>query len=218
MGKQKKRDPTHSGGRKEASRPKSRPDSKRKSDPERILNENVERLSGVVGKGIELAEAGLAIGARLLGSLGKVGADAVLSRVMDAPPAGASARNEPAAPQAEADTAQPSQPMTSWITNRMPLHAGGDVRVSFSLNNDSSDGSKKIALKVSALLGTTRNGRVPEEALSVTPAQTELAPLDFEKFVLMGTLPPDIQPDTYRGVVTIEGSESFSIPVCLTVE
>jgi hypothetical protein len=44
-----------------------------------------------------------------------------------------------------------------------------------------------------------------------------IAPMDFEKFVLTGTLPADAPPDVYRGSVIVGSTDEMSIPVRLVV-
>ena len=41
--------------------------------------------------------------------------------------------------------------------------------------------------------------------------------MDFDKFVLTGTLPAVMPPDTYRGAVVVSSTDAMSIPVCLEV-
>ena len=42
--------------------------------------------------------------------------------------------------------------------------------------------------------------------------------MDFEKFVLSGTLPAALPPDVYRGAVIVGSTDEMSIPVRLLVD
>ena len=41
--------------------------------------------------------------------------------------------------------------------------------------------------------------------------------MDFDKFVLTGTLPAEAPPDVYRGAVIVHSTDEMSIPVRLLV-
>jgi hypothetical protein len=41
--------------------------------------------------------------------------------------------------------------------------------------------------------------------------------MDFEKFALLGEVPPDAPPDVYHGWIVVSSTDDFTIPVRLVV-
>jgi hypothetical protein len=89
--------------------------------------------------------------------------------------------------------------------------------VSFSINNDSMTSPKRVSLKVEGFLGQTEGSRIEAERFLLKPSRKTIAPLDFEKFVLQGTVPPDVPPDVYHGDIVVSSGSDFRIPVRLVV-
>jgi hypothetical protein len=189
------------------------------------IRERLDQVGAILGKGLDLAEAGVSLGVTIVSRLGTVAQKQVLDRMMSAafqagvPPMGAAA--EPAQPQPSSGMAEPSPaPATAptfYITNRLPLSPGGAVKVSFSINNDSLVAPKKVALRVEGFAGEVSGASLPAAAVSVKPPSRTIAPVDFEKFVLRGTVPADAPPDVYVGWIVVDAEEQLRIPLRLTV-
>ena len=72
-------------------------------------------------------------------------------------------------------------------------------------------------LPATAQASDNEKGSLDAAGFSIKPAQKTIAPVDFEKFVLQGTLPETIVPDVYRGVVIVASDKDLAIPVILVV-
>jgi len=117
-------------------------------------------------------------------------------------------------PMREAD----STPIGIYVVNRLPLYPGSPVEVSFSVNNDSPSSPKRVRLRVEGFVGEMHGAELNSGDFSVKPATKMIAPMDFDKFVLTGTIPQDIVADVYNGwIVALEGQEEVRIPVRLIV-
>ena len=92
------------------------------------------------------------------------------------------------------------------------------VSISFSINNDSAVAPKQVSLRVEPFTGERSGAMLPPESLLVTPASIAIAPMDFEKFVLVGAIPEMSPPDTYNGSIAVTAEDSMRIPVLLVVE
>ena len=103
------------------------------------------------------------------------------------------------------------------ITNRLPLVPGEPASISFSINNDSADAPRPVRLQAEGFRGETTGHVLPPGTLQVVPPAATIAPMDFEKFVLTGTIPPGTPPDTYRGSILVSAEAGLSIPVWLAV-
>ena len=188
------------------------------------LKARLDRYGEILAKGLDLAEAGLSLGLTVIGTVGAAAQQKISARLAEA--ATAATEQAPIAPAAagsppsQASTSnQPAQaPAPAYgITNRLRLVPGAPVSVSFSINNDSPLVAKQVALQVDAFVGERTGAPLPVGALAVTPGATEIAPMDFEKFVLRGAIPPETPPDVYHGSISI-GAEAVRIPVRLVIE
>jgi hypothetical protein len=56
------------------------------------------------------------------------------------------------------------------------------------------------------------------DVFTVAPPSAVITPMDFEKFVLKGTIPPGTVPDIYHGSVLVDSETSISIPVWIVVQ
>ncbi len=179
---------------------------------------NLERISQVVAKSIDLAESSLALGARMVGSLGKLSEQQILDRVRETDGA-VPGHPEPTPTAASAGMAPPEPPVERLgVANRVPLEAGSAVQVPFSLTNDSAETPKSVRVSLQDLVGQSNGGRLEASTFSVEPAEAKLQPLDFEKFVIRGTIPADAATDTYLGAIAVEeGDEVLTIPLRLSV-
>jgi len=181
-----------------------------KEAPAPDLSGRAEQLGQIIVKTLDLAEAGLSLGITVLSRAGTAAQEALNERApAQAPPNVnvADGRPEPALEEGEG----------FFLTNRLPLAPGGDDQVSFSITNDSLVEPKRVHLRVEGLLGEQREARIDADAFSVRPMRKSIAPMDFEKFVLTGTLPVDAPPDVYRGAVIVGSTDEMSIPVRLVV-
>jgi hypothetical protein len=186
--------------------------------------DRADQLGAIIAKGMDLAEAGLSLGLTIIGRVGAVAQRQLLSRISLASEAAAAApRNGPGDPQAAAGTEADSsdvraaQEQQFFITNRLPVAPGGAVTVSFSINNDAIATRKKVSLSVEGFAGEHGGGRLAGEHFAVRPASKTIEPMDFEKFILAGTVPPEIAPDVYNGWIMVKTDSEFRIPVRLVV-
>jgi hypothetical protein len=186
------------------------------------LRQRVDQIGTLVGKGLDLAEAGLSLGVTIVNRIGTAAQQQMINRVVasvqdGAPPPGQShAVPDPAPAPREAETSFP-EPMPFYVTNRLPLVPGGTVKVSFSINNDSMMAPKKVALRIDGFVGQMMGVPLSANGFGVKPATRLIAPMDFDKFVLRGTVPTEIPPDVYLGLIVVESDEQFEIPIRLVV-
>jgi hypothetical protein len=181
------------------------------------LKGRLEQFGDLLGRGLDLAEAGLSLGITLATTLGTVAQQKIVGKIMDV------AGSDPS-PQASVSGAAPAPaspappPQAFGITNRLPLVPGMAVSISFSINNDSAVAPKQVSLRVEPFTGERSGAMLPPESLLVTPASIAIAPMDFEKFVLVGAIPEMSPPDTYNGSIAVTAEDSMRIPVLLVVE
>jgi hypothetical protein len=183
------------------------------------LKARLDRYGEILAKGLDLAEAGLALGLRVITTVGDAAQQKILDRLAEA----AASELTPAAPTA--GPSAPSPPPTETakapaygITNRLPLVPGAPFRVSFSINNDNPLAAKQVLLAVEAFAGERTGALLSPSTLAVSPNAAAIAPMDFEKFVLHGAIPPETPPDVYDGAVTVGAEGGMRIPVRLVVE
>jgi hypothetical protein len=193
------------------------------TSPGTELRQRLDQVGSILAKGLDLAEAGVSLGVTIISRVG-VAAEQKIREGIDAAaapgvaPAGPGVR-QPAEAQQFSDvesTAAEAEPAYG-ITNRLPLTPGGTVKISFSVNNDSMTEPKKVDLRIEDFIGDTQGGRLDASTFTVKPAQKTIAPVDFEKFILQGSVPADIPPDVYRGAVTVASENELKIPVVLVV-
>jgi len=188
------------------------------------LKARLDRFGELLARGLDLAEAGMSLGLTMLGTIGTAAQTKIIERILT-PEAGEvrapnpPATEPPAAPGvASGSPAAGSDHGSSYgITNRLPLQPGGTVKLSFSINNDSAVAAKQVRLLVEAFAGERTGAALPTATLSVLPAEAAIAPMDFEKFVLGGTIPEAAPADLYRGSVLVLGEQPIRIPVLLAV-
>lgn len=196
-----------------------------------------EQVGAIIVKTLDLAEAGLSLGITVLSRAGAAAQGAITDRMPVAPgaapapgqgPGYADGHAHPDAharyePPSHAPTDRDAEPQVSpeddafFLANRVPLAPGGEVRVSFSITNDSLLDAKRVSLRVEALVGEHQGVRLDGGAFAVRPARKTIAPVDFDKFVLVGTVPDAAPADVYRGAVIVHSSEEMTIPVRLIV-
>jgi len=189
------------------------------------LRGRVDQVGALLSRSLDLAEAGLSLGVTLVNRVGVAAQQQILERFMSQaagavdPAMAAAAPPPPPEPEIASAPVTPAapEPEAYGISNRLPLPPGGEVRVSFSINNDSMDTPKKVALSLEGFVGDAHGRRLNIAGFAVKPARKTIAPMDFEKFVLEGVLPPKAPADVYRGWVVVASDTELRIPVWLVV-
>ncbi len=195
------------GGEQEAPRTKDKPASGAE------LRQRIDQMGTILAKGLDLAEAGVSLGVTILSRVG-VAAQQKLREGMETAANGP----VPPPPMDEAGDAPDGEAEPAYgITNRLPLTPGGDVRISFSVNNDSMTDPKKVELRVESFVGEAQGARIDSAGFVIKPAVKTIAPVDFEKFILQGSVPAATTPDVYRGAVIVAADKELTIPVVLVV-
>ena len=161
------RDPSR-GASRAAGATKSEPVA---TSPEQALMDGMEKLNRVLSKTIELAEAALQLGVRLVDNMGR---DQARARMADFDTTGY--YGDPGAAREAPSSAPAPLPSDNRVGNRAPLHAGSDVRIAFSINNESA-AKRSIQLKLSPLVGEAGGARLAHGALAVNPVRFNLEPL-----------------------------------------
>lgn len=187
------------------------------------LKQRLDQVGKILARGLDLAEAGVSLGVTIVSRVG-VAAQQKIREGIDAATASgvASAGPEPGhpvdAPQfSDAESPAAESESAYGITNRLPLTPGGTVKLSFSVNNDSMVEPKKVELRIEGFTGDTQRVRLDASTFTIKPTRKTIAPVDFEKFILQGSVPADVPPDVYRGAVTVESGTELKIPVVLVV-
>lgn len=176
------------------------------------LRERLDQMGTILAKGLDLAEAGVSLGATILSRVSLAASQRIREGLEAAaqPQPGAPGQSDAPAEEAEADPPY-------GLVNRLPLTPGGEARISFSVNNDSMTEVRKVEFRVQGFAGDSGQASVDAAAFTVKPARKTIAPVDFEKFVLEGAVPADVPPDVYRGVVVVHSDKDLFIPVVLVV-
>ena len=185
-----------------------------------------DQFGAILTKGLDLAEASLSLGLTVINRVGAAAQHELFDRIAvkaqppgPGEPAGNPAPGSPTEPAARPGAPDLGAPEESGycITNGRPLAPGSGVKVSFSINNDSVEVPKKVSLRVEGFAGETDGTQIGADRFTVKPAKKTIAPMDFEKFVLQGAVPPDVPPDVYRGWIVVSSGNEFRIPVRLVV-
>lgn len=186
------------------------------------LMARTEQVGSIFNKSLDLVETGIGLGINLITKLGSVAQEQIAEKI--------SGRQNPAYGQTAAETerqyqgepghggGEPSEQKGNFcVVNRLPLFPGSDVHIPFSINNDSPLSAKKLHLHVEGP-GAEHFGMPFGSGLfSVRPDNVVIAPMDFEKLILTGTIPADAPSGSYSGWIVISGDEEFRIPATLTV-
>ena len=185
------------------------------------LRERLDQMGTILAKGLDLAEAGVSLGVTILNRVSlaaqqkiREGLDSAAQSQSEAQPGAQSGAHAGVTPDAPAESAEADQ---YGLTNRLPLTPGGEVRISFSVNNNSVTDVRKVEFKVQGFAGKSQQAAIDASAFAVKPGQKTIAPVDFEKFVLKGVVPETTPPDVYRGVVVVHSDKDLFIPVILVV-
>lgn len=173
-----------------------------------------EQTGSILKKVMELTDASIGLGINVVSMLTSM-AQAQFGGSKPAPEetyaAPADAPAEPPAPDGRAAPAQ------YGIFNRVPISPGGQVRVPFAINNDLPRSPKSLVVSAHGFAGATRGFQLDDAAFSVEPSEKVIAPLDFEKFLLVGVVPEDAPEDTYNGWILVGGDEKMKIPAVLAI-
>jgi hypothetical protein len=180
------------------------------------LRERIDQMGTILAKGLDLAEAGISLGVTILNRVSLAAQQKIREGLDSAAQAQSGAQPGPpgVTPDAPAESAEVDQ---YGLTNRLPLTPGGEVRISFSVNNDSVTDVRKVEFNVQGFAGESQQAAIDASAFAVKPGQKTIAPVDFEKFVLKGVVPETTPPGVYRGVVVVHSDKDLFIPVILVV-
>lgn len=182
------------------------------------LRERLDQMGTILAKGLDLAEAGVSLGVTILNRVSLAAQQKIRDGLDSAAQSQSGAQSEPGPPGATPDAPAESAEADQYgLTNRLPLTPGGEVRISFSVNNDSATDVRKVEFKVQGFAGESQQAAIDASAFTVKPGQKTIAPVDFEKFVLKGVVPETTPPDVYRGVVVVRSDKDLFIPVILVV-
>ena len=181
-----------------------------------------DQIGSILTKGLGLAEAGISLGLNLLNRVGSMTQENLIDRFtapFTAQPQSAqreSTRQEDAAQHSSQDQAGPA-PEVMFISNRLPVLPGQECRIPFSINNDSYTSQKKVKLHCEGFIGERTATRFGAAAVSIHPATKTIEPMDFEKFLLTGTIPEGLPPDMYQGWIVVTADNNLRIPVRIIV-
>lgn len=224
--KKRTRNKTPGESAKQGSPGAARTDNRHSSRPGARERGPADQLGSILSRGLDLAEASLGLGLTVISRMGTLAQQQVLDRISPASPAPDLGQAAPTEAAPGAAVGQPGQTVQAQsvpqepsycITNRLPLAPGGIVEVSFSINNDSMTTPKQVRLTVDGFTGEAEGGRFEAGPFVVKPSRRTIAPMDFEKFVLHGAVPPEVQPDVYHGWVVVTSGSEFRIPIRLVV-
>jgi hypothetical protein len=177
------------------------------------LRERLDQMGAILAKGLDLAEAGVSLGATILNRV-SLAAQQKIREGLDA----AAGQPQPESPDAAPEPVEPGEAEAAYgLANRLPLTPGGEVSISFSVSNDSMTEVRKVEFRVQGFVGEAHKAALDPATFAVKPAQKTIAPVDFEKFVLKGVVPETAPPDVYRGVVVVRSDKDLFIPVVLVV-
>jgi hypothetical protein len=170
------------------------------------------QFTSLVSKLLELADVSVGLGINVV-SLLTAFAKNQAGGAATVPPQATRAA-EPPQPGPAADS---GAPRNYCIVNRMPIHPGSSVKVSFSINNDTPDAVKNLALSCREFVGAAQGFAIADNLFSVEPAAAAIGPLDFERFLLKGTMPVEAPADSYNGWIVVAGDEQMRIPAVLLI-
>ena len=183
---------------------------KRKPPASDKLREAAGQTGSILKKILELADASVGLGVNVVSLLASVAQAQIGAKL---PPEEGSFAGP--APQQGGDGR--AAPPNYCVANRTPLAPGGAVRIPFSINNDLPQTTKRLVVSAHDFVGATQAFKLDDAAFSVEPSEKTIAPLDFEKFVLVGAVPADAPEDSYNGWILVGGDEQMKIPVVLMV-
>lgn len=225
---------TKSGAKKTTSKTKSAGAKKPKTDSPPFsdnlkdgLLDRTDQMFSIMTKGLDLTEATMTLGLNMINRLGTVAQETIINRMTGGAPGPARPETHPQGEPHDGGYQQYSEPVAApggpevtepnWIQNLLPIVPGGPVRVPFSVNNDSPEIEQKVKLHLEGFAGSMSGTPIQNAGFSIKPATKTIAPMDFEKFLLVGNIPQNVPPDSYLGWVVVEGANVIKIPVRLTI-
>jgi hypothetical protein len=192
-----------------------------------------DQIGAILSKGLDLAEASLSLGLTVVNRVGVAAQQQIFDRLTgqgvpspaggpspeSAPPPGAEHVGSAPPGSYEAPPSSGSEPEEPvyCITNRKPVAPGGPVVVSFSINNDGLTEPKRVRVRIEGFTGDVEGAHLDAGGFTVNPTRKTIAPMDFEKFVLRGPVPPETPADVYSGWIVVSSGGDFRIPVRLVV-
>ena len=189
------------------------PPKETKAPPAKPSPRPSPQMGSLVSKVMELADAGVGLGINVISLLNTL----ARSQVAGAAPAEQQPQDDERRPAPPEDAPHAEAPRNYCIVNRRPIHPGSAVQVSFSINNDLPDAAKKLRVTARGFVGAARGFSFDGAGFSVQPSEQLVDPMDFERFVLTGSIPADAPEDSYNGWILVEGDEQMRIPVVLLV-
>jgi hypothetical protein len=212
---------------------KTGPRKKAPHIPEETAKRDDTQFGNIMAKGLDLAEAGLTLGLNLFQKLGASVQDNLGEKIAQAAAAGKSFVNDAVknasasagtrATETAVNETAGSGPETeatagfSGVFNRLPLFPGSPVTVSFSVNNESAESVKKVMVKLEGMIGELTGTILDASKFLIKPSKQTIDPMDFEKFLITGTIPSNAKSDAYYGWIIVSGEEQLKIPARLTV-
>ena len=189
------------------------PPKETKAPPAKPSPRPSAQMVSLVSKVMELADAGVGLGINVISLLNTL----ARSQVAGAAPAEQQPQDDERRPAPPEDAPHAEAPRNYCIVNRRPIHPGSAVQVSFSINNDLPDAAKKLRVTARGFVGAARGFSFDGAGFSVQPSEQLVDPMDFERFVLTGSIPADAPEDSYNGWILVDGDEQMRIPVVLLV-
>jgi hypothetical protein len=194
-----------------------------------VASQNKFQIEELVNKGLDLTETGIGLGVNIVERLGSIFKVQIFDKISSSetlnsminntsnrqPQAGQAYHPEEVHATTSEQTATPEQ--ANYLINRLTLLPGGDVFLSFSINNDSMKAEKEIQLKIEPFVGKAQQYAIDASTFSITPSEIAIAPADFEKFIIKGHIPGDAPEDTYYGWIIVSEEQTYQIPVVLVV-
>jgi hypothetical protein len=176
------------------------------------MAQSASRIGEAMSRSLEIAETGMTLGLKLLTTGGERLIHALAAKIAS------TAQPAPATGAPEPEGGPPGQwPQQPVVGNSIPIAPGGAVYISFSLSNDVQGRPKRVAIALEPLQGE-RSGHVLDmHSFSINPVEREILPLDFEKFIVRGTIEADTPSDRYIGSIAVTGDEQFTFGIVVTV-
>ena len=189
------------------------PPKETKAPPAKPSPRPSAQMGSLVSKVMELADAGVGLGINVISLLNTL----ARSQVAGAAPAEQQPQDDERRPAPPEDAPHAEAPRNYCIVNRRPIHPGSAVQVSFSINNDLPDAAKKLRVTARGFVGAAHGFSFDGAGFSVNPSEKLIDAMDFERFVLTGSIPADAPEDSYNGWIVVDGDEQMRIPVVLLV-
>ena len=142
------------------------PPKETKAPPAKPSPRPSPQMGSLVSKVMELADAGVGLGINVISLLNTL----ARSQVAGAAPAEQQPQDDERRPAPPEDAPHAEAPRNYCIVNRRPIHPGGAVQVSFSINNDLPDAPKKLHVTTQGFVGAARGFSLDGAGFSVKPS------------------------------------------------